>query len=69
MPATPIAPPPRHEAALMTADELAERAGLSGQTVWRMAQRGQIPGVIRLGRRVLFSRARVERWLAGEAIE
>lgn len=49
---------------LLSANDLAGMLGCSLQQLWRRARRGQIPGQVKLGRRVLFSRARVEAWLA-----
>ena len=50
---------------LLTVDELArDYLRTSRKGVWRMAQRGRIPGVVKVGRRLLFRRDRVVRWLS-----
>lgn len=46
-----------------TADELAVMLGLDRKTIYEFATRGDIP-CRRLGRRVLFPRSAIERWLA-----
>ncbi len=48
---------------LLTADELAELLRTSRPVVYEMASLGQIPGVIRIGRRVRFRRDSILRWL------
>jgi excisionase family DNA binding protein len=47
---------------VFTADELAALLGVDRKTVYDGASRGDIP-CRRLGRRVLFSRAAVLKWL------
>jgi excisionase family DNA binding protein len=47
---------------VFTADELAAKLGVDRKTVYDGASRGVIP-CRRLGRRVLFPRAAIERWL------
>lgn len=47
-----------------SADQLAELLGLDRKTVYDYAARGAIP-CKRLGKRVLFPRIAIERWLAG----
>lgn len=49
--------------ATITADELAELLRVDRKTVYQAASRGEIPGVIRLGRCVRFSRAAIMAWL------
>ncbi len=46
--------------------ELAELLGKSEQRVYALIADGRIPGIIRLGRSVLISRAAIDRWLAGQ---
>jgi excisionase family DNA binding protein len=46
-----------------TANELAELLGIDRKTVYEFATRGDIP-CRRLGRRILFPRVAIERWLA-----
>jgi excisionase family DNA binding protein len=51
-------------AATYTADELAERLGVSSWAVYQAVRAGSPPvPVIRVGRRVLFARAAVDRLL------
>lgn len=50
---------------LLTVDEVADQyLRTTRKAVWRMTQRGLIPGVVRVGRRLLFRRDRVVRWLS-----
>lgn len=46
--------------------EFAELLGVSVKRAYGMIAEDKVPGVIRLGRRVLLSRAALERWLDGE---
>ena len=48
---------------LMTAREAADLLRTSRKAVYAMAERGQLPGVMRLGRRLLIRRDDVLRWL------
>lgn len=64
-PQTATAPTPRHPAT-MTIDEWCETMGVGRHTGYLLARRGEIPGLIRLGRRLVVSRAVVDRVLAGE---
>lgn len=50
-------------ALVYTADELAAMLGVDRKTVYEFATRGTIP-CRRLGRRILFPRVAIERWLA-----
>lgn len=52
------------ESLVYTADELAGLLGVDRKTVYDRAGAGEIP-CKRLGRRILFSRQAIERWLAG----
>lgn len=47
----------------MTAEELAAQLDVDRKTVYAMAERGEIPGVIRLGRLLKFARPAVIAWL------
>lgn len=47
----------------MTVAELGRLLGISRKTVYEAAARGEIPH-LRVGRRVIFPRAAVERWFA-----
>ena len=51
----------------LTVAELAECLHLSEHGTRNAIDRGEIPGVIRIGRRIRVSRRVVERWLNGEA--
>ncbi|HYF56922.1 MAG TPA: helix-turn-helix domain-containing protein, partial [Salinarimonas sp.] len=48
---------------LLTADELASLLRTSRRAVYMMQLRKQIPGAIKVGRRLLFDRKAVEKWL------
>jgi len=48
---------------LLTADEVAELLRTSRKVIYEMTRLGQLPGVIRLGRRVLFRRDRLVEFL------
>lgn len=49
-----------------TADELARLLGTTRKAVYAQAAQGRLPAV-RLGRRILFPAAAVERWLNKQA--
>ena len=55
---TPVAFP-----VLLTADETADLLRTSRKAVYAMAERGQLPGVTRIGRRLLVRRAALVDWL------
>ena len=46
---------------LMTVEEVAEFLRTSKKAVYAMLERGQLPGVVRFGRRVLFRRLDLQR--------
>ena len=48
---------------LLTADEVGKLLRKSRKAIWVMAERGQLPGVTRIGRRLLFRRDDLLRWL------
>jgi excisionase family DNA binding protein len=48
---------------LLTVDEAASLLRTSRRAVYAMLERGQLPGVTRLGRRVLFRSADLLDWL------
>lgn len=48
---------------LATADEVADWLRTTRRSVYAMVDRGQLPGVVRVGRRLLFDRAVLVRWL------
>lgn len=51
------------ECKTFTAREVAKLLGANRNTVYEAAARGEIPGTIRLGRKVVFVRSVVLRWL------
>lgn len=51
------------EAPLLTADDLAAWFRCSRRAVYDRVFRNQIPGVVRLGRRLYFDRVAVQAWL------
>lgn len=48
---------------VLDARELAAMLGVSPQLVREMVRRGEVPGLIRAGRLLRFSRAAIERWM------
>lgn len=48
--------------AVMTIDEVADYLKLPKSTVYKLAQKGELPGR-KIGRRWRFSRAQLEQWL------
>lgn len=48
---------------LLTVDEAAELLRTTRKAVYAMVERSQVPGVIRIGRRVLFRAADLLHWL------
>lgn len=50
-------------ALLMTAEELAEFLRVTRKAVYEMVHKGEVPGVIRLGRRLRFRRESIDRWI------
>ncbi len=51
----------------MDVTEVARALGVSTDTVYEGARTGDVPGALRVGRRLLFSRAAIDRWLRGGA--
>jgi excisionase family DNA binding protein len=51
------------EPLLFTADEVADLLRTSRKAIYAMAERGQLPGVRRVGRRLLVRRAELLDWL------
>ena len=49
---------------LLTAEEMADLLRTSRTAIYAMVAREQLPGVIRIGRRVLFRRQDVMTWLS-----
>jgi predicted DNA-binding transcriptional regulator AlpA len=60
----PAAPVPGTSRALDVADVIA-RTGMSRQWLYRAARAKQLPFARRIGRRLVFDEAGLERWLAG----
>ena len=48
---------------LLTTDEVADLLRTSRRAVYAMTERGQLPGVTRIGRRVLYRRDDLLDWL------
>jgi excisionase family DNA binding protein len=53
--------------ATFTADEVAQLLGVARDTVYEAANRNEIPGALRIGRRLVFARATVLAWLGNPA--
>jgi excisionase family DNA binding protein len=49
-------------------EEAARLLGISRGSAYALAARGELPGALRLGGRIVVSRAALERALAGEAV-
>jgi len=52
---------------LLQAEEVAQLIRVSRKAVYTMAERGEIPGVTKLGRRLRFRRDAIEAWLSASA--
>ena len=50
----------------MTVEEAAHKLGISRASAYELARRGELPGAIRLGGRVVVSRRQLERVVNGE---
>jgi excisionase family DNA binding protein len=48
---------------LLTADEVASLLRTTRKAIYIMAERGALPGVVRIGRRLLFRRDTLLHWL------
>ncbi len=48
---------------ICTAAQVAEIFGLAKSTVYDLANRGEIPGAFRMGRRLLFSMRALDAWV------
>jgi len=53
---------------LLTVKELAEYLDISELTVYRLAEKGKLPGV-KIGRALRFRKARVNEWIRKREIE
>jgi excisionase family DNA binding protein len=51
---------------LISALEIAYRTGLHPATIYRKASRGEIPGLVKLGKTTRFKEWAVQRWLQGK---
>jgi excisionase family DNA binding protein len=51
------------ESALLTVSEVAEVLRTSRKAIYAMIERGQLPGVRRIGRRILIRRTDLLHWL------
>ena len=51
------------EAILLTPDEVATLLRTSRKAIYSMAERGALPGTVRIGRRLLFRRDELIHWL------
>ena len=60
---TPREPEPRHLPTLLTSGEVADLLRTTKKAVYAMVERRQLPGVVRLGRRVLFREQALVKWL------
>ena len=58
-----LAPPPAAQLALTVA-QVAAMLGMSAKAVYHRAERGQLPGVFRVGRSLRFRRADLLRFIA-----
>ena len=50
----------------LTLNEAAAFLGCGTTLAYRLVRTGKMPGVIRLGRKILISRKALERWVDGE---
>jgi hypothetical protein len=64
LPCQPAPGPAMIEPLLWSVEQTASALCLSVSSVKRMSAAGEIPGVVKLGRRRLFDRRRLERWIA-----
>ena len=54
---------------LLCAEEVASLLRITRKAVYSMVDRGEIPGVTRIGRRVRFQRDPLLEWLAGQGVQ
>lgn len=50
----------------LTIEEASKRLGISRNSCYNLAARGELPGAMRLGKRVVVSAYVFSRWLRGE---
>lgn len=55
-----------HESLLMTADEVAAKTEVKRSTIYALARRGGIPGVVYVGRLLRFRRKAITLWLESD---
>lgn len=55
------------ESLTFSANEMSALLGINRKTVYEAAEKGQIPGAIRVGRRLLFARGTVLTWLGARS--
>ena len=56
---------PKHLPPMLTAEEVAAHLRTSRKAVYDMVQRGQLPSVTRVGRRLLFRADALLKWIDG----
>ena len=56
----------RPEPRTMSVEEAAAALGIGRTMAYELARRGELPGVLRLGRRLVVSRAALDRVLVGD---
>ena len=54
---------------LITVPEAAQRLGIGRTRAWEMTQRGEMPGVVRIGRSVRVSVAALRAWIDAQTRE
>ncbi len=57
---------PMAETIVLTAAELSSMLGIDRKTLYAAASRGEVP-CVRIGRRVLFPRETIEKWLTASS--
>ena len=58
-----------HEKATMRVEDAARFLGIGRQLAYDLAKKNELPGALRLGRRIVVSRAALERFLEGRSDE
>lgn len=58
--------PPTDDRLLLPADDAAKVLSISERHLWTLTRTKQVP-CVRLGRRVLYSRAKLEEWVRNQA--
>lgn len=61
---SPLEAAPRSLPIILKADEVAELLRINRKTLYEAVQRGELPGVIRIGRSLRFRRDDVLMWLS-----